>query len=106
MEERVEVLERIVTDQGYELRQKFRDLRTALSDLKFLAFLIILGVMFWIPFWAFFNLCALYVDQNVDTAKLYHIVRGILGPWVADFLSHVDEDGTPLAIDAPGFSHF
>ena len=26
LEQRVEVLERIVTDQGYELRQKFRDL--------------------------------------------------------------------------------
>jgi hypothetical protein len=26
LEERIAVLERIVTDQGYELRQKFRDL--------------------------------------------------------------------------------
>ncbi len=26
MEKRIQVLERIVTDQGYELRQKFRDL--------------------------------------------------------------------------------
>lgn len=26
LEQRVEVLERIVTDQGYELRQQFRDL--------------------------------------------------------------------------------
>ncbi len=26
LEQRVQVLERIVTDQGYELRQKFRDL--------------------------------------------------------------------------------
>ncbi len=26
LEKRVQVLERIVTDQGYELRQKFRDL--------------------------------------------------------------------------------
>jgi len=28
LEERIKVLERIVTDQGYELRQKFRDLET------------------------------------------------------------------------------
>jgi len=28
LEERVKVLERIVTDQGYELRQKFRDLES------------------------------------------------------------------------------
>ncbi len=26
LEQRIQVLERIVTDQGYELRQKFRDL--------------------------------------------------------------------------------
>ncbi len=80
--------------EGVTLGQKFADLKTALSDMKFLFFLIILGVMFWIPFWAFFNLCALYVDQNVDTARLYETIRSVLGPWVADFLSHVDEDGT------------
>ena len=80
--------------EGVTLRQKFADLKTALSDMKFLAFLVILGAMFWIPFWAFFNLCALYVDQNVDTARLYETIRGVFGPWVADFLSHVDEDGT------------
>lgn len=28
LEERIKVLERIVTDQGYELRQKFRDLES------------------------------------------------------------------------------
>jgi POT family proton-dependent oligopeptide transporter len=80
--------------EGVTLKQKFKDLKTALSDLKFASFLVILGVMFWVPFWAFFNLCALYVDRNVDTAQLYLNIRGILGPWIADFLSHTDEDGT------------
>ena len=80
--------------EGVTLKQKFRDLKTALSDLKFASFLVILGLMFWVPFWAFFNLCALYVDSNVDTAQLYLNIRSVLGPGIADLLSHTDEDGT------------
>ncbi|MCG6921909.1 MAG: MFS transporter [Acidobacteria bacterium] len=80
--------------EGLTLKQKFRDLKTALSDLKFTSFLIVLGVMWWVPFWAFFNLCALYVDSNVDTAQLYLDIRSVLGSGIAGFLSHVDEDGT------------
>lgn len=80
--------------EGVTLKQKFKDLGTALSDVKFASFLVLLGVMFWLPFWAFFNLCALYVDSNIDTAELYQNIRRVLGPWVADFLSRVDEDGT------------
>ena len=80
--------------EGVTLQQKFRDLKTALSDFKFASFLVILGLFFWVPFWAFFNLCALYVDSNVDTAQLYLNIRSVLGPWIADVLSHTDEDGT------------
>ena len=80
--------------EGLTLKQKFRDLKTALSDVKFTSFLVVLGVMWWVPFWAFFNLCALYVDSNVDTAQLYLDIRSVLGSAIAGFLSHVDEDGT------------
>jgi dipeptide/tripeptide permease len=80
--------------EGATLGQKFRDIGTALSDLKFATFLALLGLFFWLPFWAFFNLCALYVDRNIDTAQLYLNLRGVLGVTVADFLSHVDESGT------------
>jgi POT family proton-dependent oligopeptide transporter len=80
--------------EGLTLKQKFRDLKIALSDLKFTSFLVVLGVMWWVPFWAFFNLCALYVDSNVDTAQLYLDIRSVLGSGIAGFLSHVDEDGT------------
>ncbi|MCG6925516.1 MAG: MFS transporter [Acidobacteria bacterium] len=80
--------------EGLTLKQKFRDLRIALSDAKFTSFLVVLGVMWWVPFWAFFNLCALYVDSNVDTAQLYLDIRSVLGSGIAGFLSHVDEDGT------------
>ncbi len=50
--------------EGTTLGQKLRDIGTALSDLKFAAFLVLLGLFFWLPFWAFFNLCALYVDRD------------------------------------------
>jgi len=73
------------------LGKKFRDIGTALADLKFSAFLILLGVFFWLPFWAFFNLCALYVDSNLDTARLYLDVRSVVGSSVAGLFSHEEQ---------------
>jgi proton-dependent oligopeptide transporter, POT family len=79
--------------EGGTLGQKFRDVRTALSDVKFASFLVLLGVFFWLPFWAFFNLCALYVERDLDTAALYTALAGVLGTGPAGWLSHVGEDG-------------
>jgi len=79
--------------EGATLGQKFRDIGTALSDIKFALLLLILGVFFWLPFWAFFNLCAVYVDQNVDTAALYRAVASVFGTTFAGFFSH-EEGGT------------
>jgi dipeptide/tripeptide permease len=78
--------------EGVTLKQKFKDIGVALSDLKFASFLVLLGLFFWLPFWAFFNLCAIYVDRNVDTARLYLDIKGVLGTGFANFLSH-EEDG-------------
>jgi len=78
--------------EGITLGQKFKDIYTALSDLRFLAFLVLLGVFFWLPFWAFFNVLAMYVDKNLDTAKLYIEIRSVLGATVANFLSQVDKE--------------
>jgi proton-dependent oligopeptide transporter, POT family len=78
--------------EGITLGEKFAEIGKTLADLKFSAFLLLLGLFFWIPFWAFFNLCALYVDSNLDTARLYLNLRGALGATVADFLSH-EENG-------------
>ncbi|HEY6107179.1 MAG TPA: MFS transporter, partial [Anaeromyxobacteraceae bacterium] len=80
--------------EGATLRQKVREIGVALSDLKFAAFLVILGLFFWLPFWAFFNLCAVYVDRNLDTARLYLSMRAVLGETVAGILSHQGADGT------------
>ncbi len=79
--------------EGTSLKQKFQDIGVALSDLKFSLFLLLLGVFFWIPFWAFFNMCALYVDSNLDTASLYHGIRSVFGAGFANFFSH-EENGT------------
>jgi proton-dependent oligopeptide transporter, POT family len=79
--------------EGQTLKSKFRDLGIALSDRKFLLFLFLLGVFFWLPLWAFFNLIGLYIDQNLDTASLYITLKNVLGSGIANFISHADENG-------------
>jgi POT family proton-dependent oligopeptide transporter len=80
--------------EGSTLGDKFRDIGVGLADIKYTIFLILLGVFFWLPFWSFFNLCAVYVDSNVDTARLYLSVKSVFGTWFANLLSHEDEDAT------------
>jgi len=79
--------------EGATLGKKLRDIGTALADVKFAAFLVLLGLFFWVPFWAFFNLCALYVDSDMDTAALYAALASVFGTGFAGFLSHAGEDG-------------
>jgi dipeptide/tripeptide permease len=78
--------------EGVTLSEKFKDIWIALRDIKFSVFLILLGIFFWLPFWAFFNICALYVDSNVDTAQLYNNIRGVLGTPFANLIS-TEENG-------------
>ena len=80
--------------EGATLKKKFADMGIALADIKFASFLVLLGLFFWLPFWAFFNLLALYVDRSLDTARLYLNIKSVVGRAVADFLSHADETGT------------
>lgn len=79
--------------EGVTLGQKFKDIGVALSDLKFAFFLALLGLFFWLPFWGFFNLCAVYVDKNIDTAQLYLNLKSVFGTKFANFFSHADEEG-------------
>jgi POT family proton-dependent oligopeptide transporter len=79
--------------EGAALGQKLREIGSTLADPKFSVFLLLLGFFFWIPFWSFFNLCALYIDQDMDTARLYTVLSGVLGTTVTGFISHVGEDG-------------
>jgi proton-dependent oligopeptide transporter, POT family len=80
-------------EEGTSLGSKFREMGVALSDVKFAVFLILLGFFWWLPFWSFFNICAVYVDGNLDTARLYLNIKSVLGSGVAGFLSHQDKDG-------------
>ena len=80
-------------NEGATLGSKFREMGIALSDAKFATFLVLLGIFFWLPFWAFFNICAVYIDENLDTARLYLNVKSVVGTSVANFLSHQDEQG-------------
>lgn len=79
--------------EGVTLGQKLKEIGIVLSDFKFLVFLISIGLFFWIPLWAFFNMLAMYVDKNLDTAKLYLDIKSVLGAGVANFISHTDENG-------------
>lgn len=76
------------------ISEKLKEIFTVLADYRFSLFLVLLGVFFWLPFWAFFNIVAIYIDTALNTAALYEFIRSIAGTPVANFLSRVDADGT------------
>lgn len=79
--------------EGSTVGQKFREIYETLTDKKFAFFLLLLGFFFWLPFWAFFNMIALYVDSNLDTVRLYSNVEHVTGAWLGQLFSAVDEHG-------------
>ncbi len=80
--------------EGTSLKQKFKDMGIALSDYKFLIFLILLGIFFWLPFWSFFNLLAVYIDRNLNTVSLYQSLKGVFGTGFASIFSEDTGNGT------------
>jgi dipeptide/tripeptide permease len=90
--------------EGVTLKQKFRDMGTALSDLKFLFFLILLGIFYWMPFWAFFNILAVYINDYFDTARLFVGVSGVIGEGITKALIASQSDGV-WRINAEAISH-
>jgi len=79
--------------EGATLGEKFQEIGVALSDLRFATLLVLLGIFFWLPFWSFFNLCAIYVDSSLDTVRLYESMQGVLGTGFTNFFSQVDDEG-------------
>ncbi len=79
--------------EGITLGGKLREIGVVLADFRFALFLILLGIFFWLPFWSFFNLCALYVDSDLDTASLYRFLESFLGPALAGIFSSAGKDG-------------
>ena len=89
--------------EGATLKKKFHDIWEALSDVKFLMFIILLGLFFWLPFWAFFNILPVYINDYLDTAYLYQAVRGLLGENITNIISN-QKDGVWM-INAEAISH-
>lgn len=79
--------------EGVTLGQKFKEMGVVLSDMKFATFLILLGVFFWLPFWAFFNMLAMYIDRSLDTVQLYLAIKSLFGASFASIFSATDEQG-------------
>lgn len=89
--------------EGVTLKKKFKDMGEALSDRKFMLFIILLGVFFWMPFWAFFNVLAVYINDYFNTASLYLSVKSVIGEGITNLISNND-DGT-WKINAEAISH-
>lgn len=89
--------------EGVSLKKKFQDMGEALSDIKFLVFLVLLGVFFWMPFWAFFNVLAVYINDHMDTAALFVSTASILGEGITKIIS-APVDGE-WRINAEAISH-
>lgn len=89
--------------EGATLKSKFIDMGEALSDYKFLMFIFLLGIFFWMPFWAFFNTLAVYINDYLDNAQLYLSVKAMLGVAVANFIS-TNTNGV-WKINAEAISH-
>ncbi|MEE9450477.1 MAG: MFS transporter, partial [Ignavibacteriaceae bacterium] len=89
--------------EGVTLKKKFKDMAEVLSDYKYLIFIILLGVFFWMPFWAFFNVLAVYINDWMDTAALYLGVKSVLGAGITNLISSNDEG--VWRINAEAISH-
>jgi dipeptide/tripeptide permease len=89
--------------EGVTLKKKFKDMALALSDYKFLIFIIILGIFFWLPFWAFFNVLAVYINDHMNTAALYQSTSSVLGEGITRIISSFD--GKVWRINAEAISH-
>jgi POT family proton-dependent oligopeptide transporter len=90
--------------EGVTLKQKFKDMGEALSDIKFLIFIILLGVFFWMPFWAFFNILTVYINDYLDTAALFIAAKSVFGEWITKAIIASEVDGV-WKINAEAISH-
>ena len=72
------------------LGKHFLEIVPYLKQRKLMAFILIFGVLIEVPFWAFFNLCPMYVDRFVATDKLYTAFAAVLGETVVGWFSTED----------------
>jgi len=67
--------------------KKLGEIFHTLTDVRFAIFLILLGLFFWLPFWAFFNMCPVFVDKYIDTVHLFNNIKSIFGHGFAQLLA-------------------
>jgi dipeptide/tripeptide permease len=90
--------------EGVTLKKKFEDILEAISDKKFAIFIVLLGIFFWMPFWAFFNVLAVYINDYMNTAALYESTRSVIGDFLIGLISNQSDDGI-WRINAEAISH-
>lgn len=78
-----------------KLGKKLLEIGEVILNWRFSVFLVLLGLFFWLPFWSFFNIGSVYVDEYLNTALLYEKLKSVLGP-IAKLMSH-EENGVWLA---------
>ncbi len=79
--------------QTVSIGNKLLEIFEVLIDIRFSVFLLLLGSFFWLPFWAFFNMLAMYVDGSLDTVELYQNMKSIFGASAISVLSKSDGQG-------------
>jgi dipeptide/tripeptide permease len=75
------------------LLQHFREMIPFLKDPKILVFIFLFGILIEIPFWAFFNVVTMFVDNHVRTDLLYDSFASVFGETVVGWFSTVDGEG-------------
>jgi MFS family permease len=84
------------------LTKNLREIVPYLKDPRILVFIVIFGVFIEIPFWTFFNVVTMFVDQWVRTDLLYESFVGFFagigldgfGRWFVGLFATVDANGT------------
>ena len=75
------------------LTQHVKEIWPYLKNPKILVFIIIFGVFIEVPFWAFFNVIAMYADTHVAMDRLYVSFSSVLGETVVGWISAEDPGG-------------
>ncbi len=78
---------------GKSLGQHLLEIVPFLKDPKILVFIIIFGIFIEIPFWTFFNIVTMFVDEYVRTDILYQGFSSVLGEGIVGLFSTVDANG-------------
>lgn len=73
--------------------KKLKEIFSTVTDKKFAIFIVILGLFFWLPFWGFFNICGAYIDNHLNTVRLFNSLENVLGTGIAKFLSRQQDGG-------------